>query len=175
MLRPYSAPFLVLLASACATEPQPDVEPRGDFDGKISAHVAQIISAHDADGDGALSQPEAERNPWLAAHFQEADLDADGKVTAEEAFSLAQEMHAAHCDTVECDPHASPQEHVRKVFADLDTDGDRFVTPEEAEGHLLEHVFAQVDADADGRVSADELRTFADVMHGGHDGPHAHP
>src|SRR5690606_24935812 len=115
---------LALFGSACVAASEPDVEPRADVDGTITEHVAQIAAAHDADADGALSQSDADGNPWLAAHFQEADLDADGKVTAEEAASMAHEIHATHCADGGCDPHASPKEHVQEVFAEMDADGD---------------------------------------------------
>lgn len=154
-----------VLALACATDPQTEPEPRSGVEGTIDRHIAQIFEAHDADGSGALDEAEAEANAWLASHFDAADLDADGQVTPEEATALADDVHDAHCEAGDCTGHQSLKAHVERAFAEMDADGDRLVTAQEAHGHHLEHAFTQVDTDADGRVSATELGAFAEKMH----------
>jgi hypothetical protein len=57
---------------------------------------------NDADGDGAVSREEAEKNaPRLAKNFDRIDANSDGKVTPEElqaARKAAHERHKQHHD-----------------------------------------------------------------------------
>jgi hypothetical protein len=57
---------------------------------------------NDADGDGAVSRAEAEKNaPRLAKNFDQIDANSDGKITPEEmqaARKAAHERHKQHHD-----------------------------------------------------------------------------
>jgi hypothetical protein len=102
---------------ACAGEPQPDVEPRSEVDDAMQQHIAQIFAAHDADASGSLSRAEVEANPWLSAHFERADLDADGQLTQDEAIQHAQDAHEAHCEGGECPHGEGPAEPAPDLVA----------------------------------------------------------
>jgi hypothetical protein len=177
MLHKLSLVTLALCATACAASVQADADPR-DGDAKIQEHIAQFFAAHDADASGTLSKAEAGANPFLAAHFTQADVDEDGQLTPEEATQLALDVHESHCEGGDCPDHASPEDHIQKTFDALDVDADGAVTAAEARGHHIEHMFAGIDADADGRVTRAELTAFAERMHGepdaGHKPPHGH-
>lgn len=52
---------------------------------------------NDADGDGAVSREEAEKNaPRLARNFDKIDADGDGRITPEELQAARKAAHERH-------------------------------------------------------------------------------
>lgn len=72
----------------------------------------------------------------------------------------AAEGHAKMGHTAE-----NMKEHVDGLFAKLDTDSDRALTKEEVGEHHLSGKFDMADADADGKISYDEMIAFGTKMH----------
>ncbi len=103
----------------------------------------------DADDDQKVSLQEFERY-MLEAVFAEADADGNAKVTFEE-------WKAAN-------PDADPEK-----FRAPDKDGDRMVSPEEAEAFFAKQgtwadLFDKIDTDNDGYVTSAEAVAFRDRM-----------
>lgn len=106
--------------------------------------------------------------PWLAAHAEELDADADGVLTrAEIATDLGITMQGgdANGDGAIDDDEAESMRGVRSAsagflrghFEELDADGDRRVTmPELAAG--FGRMFDRMDVDGDGRLDPAERR-----------------
>lgn len=106
-------------------------------------------TAHDSDGDGAISLAEAQAGmPGLAKDFSKFDANGDGKVTREE-------MHAVRSATRE-ERRERAEEHYRAA----DTNGDGVISKEEAQAGMpraAEH-FAEMDADGNGQLTREEMR-----------------
>jgi Ca2+-binding EF-hand superfamily protein len=94
----------------------------------------------DTNGDGMISQKEAQALPMISKHFAEIDANHDGQVTFEELRAFHKQQRAAH-------------------WKKLDSDGDGRVSLAEAQAgapRLAEH-FDQLDANKDGYLTPDEL------------------
>ncbi len=111
----------------------------------------------DADADGLISLAEAQVGaPDLAARFNELDANHDGMLSIDEI--------AAH----------QPMGNVRFTrdidgdFAAADVDGDGMLSRAEAAAKmpLVNDFFSEMDANADGYVTRDEIREHA-RKHGG--------
>jgi Ca2+-binding EF-hand superfamily protein len=99
----------------------------------------------DTDSDGAVSRAEADANaPRLASEFDKVDADGNGKVTREELEATGKKAH-----------HARGKDWWKKV----DTDSDGSISREEAEANAprVAKDFTQLDTNADGKVTPDEL------------------
>jgi Ca2+-binding EF-hand superfamily protein len=112
---------------------------------KHKAAFEQRFKEADKDGDGALSKAEAEnaKMPGLAAHFDRADANQDGKVGKDELQSGRKRMHDRHAES----------------FKAADTDGDGALTKAEAEAGKLDRLvqhFDQLDANKDGKIGPEE-------------------
>ena len=115
------------------------------------------LRAIDTDADGLISLAEAQAGaPDLAAHFNELDANQDGMLSIDEI--------AAH----------QPMGNVRFTrdldadFTAADVDGDGKLSRAEAAAKmpLVNDFFGEMDADADGYVTRDEIRAHA-RKHGG--------
>ncbi len=125
---------------------------RGRHEDMRHQHFAEL----DANSNGTLSQDEA-KGP-LAEHFNEIDADGDGELTKDELKAF----HKEHGG-----PHGHPPGHVMEV---LDENGNGTISKDEARGPMADD-FAEIDADADGEVSGDEVHAFFEARHGdAHDG-----
>lgn len=132
-------------------------------------HHAKMFAELDADGSGGISATEAENAPGpLAEHFAKIDADADGQLTQDELEAAHAKMRKmGHGKHRRRGKHGDPMKH-------FDTDGSDTISADEAKGPMAEH-FAEIDADGDGELSRDELKSHHEKMrsmHGGHRGPH---
>lgn len=178
---------LVLGAGACA-----DTESRGGSDRAVAptpplsadrttdpdvdrdAIHARMFAEVDTDHDGTLSAAElqATTSPhgrMLRDHVAEVDTDRDGAVSRDELAAAIARHHGGH-------PPGTPEEmrarHAR-LFAELDTDGDGKLTAAELEGapapaSMLADHLADVDTDGDGAVTMAELDAAIARFHGPH-------
>ena len=114
----------------------------------------------DTDGDGALSKAEVEKAmPRLARDFAAIDANKDGKLTQDEIRTYMQTRMAAH--------HGGKggeqgKQYFDERFKKADTDGDGALSKAEAEKSMprLARDFDAIDANKDGKVTQDELRSF---------------
>jgi len=109
----------------------------------------------DSNKDGMISP--AEHAAGARRMFQEMDADHDGKVTAAEMDAMHAQMKPA--DT--SGPSMSSAEKIKTI----DKDNDGVLTAAEHEAGSRE-MFAKMDANGDGSVSADELRAGHEKMMG---------
>lgn len=145
------------------------------------------FNASDADGDGLLNlteyndflHPADTKNPkllnWLCKEeIRERDTDKDGKVNFKEFFhglfdmvrNYDEENHSSNDHS-----HGSEESPARKLFAELDKDGDGLLSDAEilpiiGKLHPSEHYYAkqqseyiiqQADSDKDGRLTLTEM------------------
>src|SRR5262245_32075319 len=103
----------------------------------------------DRDGDGLISREEAAGNPRLAERFDAIDVNKDGKLSKDEMKSSFRTMHD------------DMRQHFDESFTKADTDGDGRLSQAEAEQGMprLGRDFADVDADKDGFVTRDEIKS----------------
>jgi EF hand len=105
----------------------------------------------DYDRDGVLTWQEARFADDLARNYGYADRDGDTLITRAE-FGEAMAMDA---DIDAAGPHSARK---REIFAALDADGDRALTPREALPQpALAAAFAHADTNGDGRVDRAEF------------------
>ncbi len=118
--------------------------------------------------------------PWLAAHAEELDADADGVLTrAEIATDLGITMQGgdANGDGAIDDGEAESMRGVRSAsagflrghFAELDADDDGMVSAEELAAGFG-RMFDRMDADGDGRLAPAERNTAQERGRGGRNG-----
>lgn len=106
-------------------------------------------SAHDTDGDGALSRAEAEAGaPGLLRNFDRIDADGDGRISREEMNSAREKART------------EARKQADERWRGADQDGDGMITREEAKAGMprVSENFDQLDADGDGRLSRDEVQ-----------------
>ena len=121
----------------------------------LGSHAAWAQLEADTDGDGAISLTEYQAGFQEAAEqrFQSRDTDGDGLLTAEELRGGRDRGELS--------------DNVRTRFSDrvltrLDSDDDGFVTLAEVQAgrpDATSEWFTQRDANGDGQLSGDELRT----------------
>ena len=110
--------------------------------------MLERLKAADANADGLISRPEAAALPRLAERFDAIDANRDGQVSFEELRAArGKHRHGGH-------------------FNRVDTDNDGKVSKAEALA-AAEAMFARADANADGFVTREEIRT-AHKSHRGH-------
>jgi hypothetical protein len=116
-------------------------------------------AALDTDGDGAVSQAEAQAgSPRMAEHFAGFDADGNGLVTRQEVQAVRERFHE--------EMRARGEEH----FQSTDRNGDGSIDLAEAQQgmpHAAEH-FSEIDADGNGLLTREELRTAMHAHRGSH-------
>lgn len=102
----------------------------------------------DANNDGFVSREEATSFPRLAAQFDAADTDKDGRLDAAEMQAHREAMHGER------------RAHGEQRWKAADTDGDAAISREEAKASMprLAAEFDKVDANGDGKVTRDEMQ-----------------
>ncbi|XAR53174.1 hypothetical protein NMG60_11021610 [Bertholletia excelsa] len=145
------------------------------------------FNASDADGDGLLNltefheflHPANSKNPkllyWLSQEeIRERDSDKDGKVSFEEFFHGLFDSLRSYNEEDHSSPHesgSSTEAPARQLFAQLDKDGDGYLTDVEllpviGKLHPSEHYYAnqqadyimsQADTDKDRRLTLKEM------------------
>ncbi len=116
-------------------------------------------AALDTDGDSAVSQAEAQAGaPRMAEHFAKLDTDGDGRVTA-------QEMQAARARQ-----HEAMQARGEERYRSADSNGDGSIDLAEAQTRMPRAAdrFVDIDADGNGLLTREELRSAMRAHHGEH-------
>jgi Ca2+-binding EF-hand superfamily protein len=104
----------------------------------------------DANGDGIVTREEAQTHPRLSADFDAADTNKDGQLDATEM--------KAHRERMKVEMRAEGEERWKK--ADIDGDGSLSLAEAQASMPRLAENFDKVDADRNGLVSRDEMRSM---------------
>jgi Ca2+-binding EF-hand superfamily protein len=116
--------------------------------------MERFIERVDTDGDGQVSRAEfVAHQPPRGDIMEHADMDGDGMVTLDELRQRHQERMAERMAEQQKRRQAN-ETRLEEMFASLDTNGDGSVTADEARGAA----FTEMDADGDGYLSADEFR-----------------
>ena len=104
----------------------------------------------DADNDGVVTRQEAQAFPRLSGDFDAADTNKDGKLDAAEMN--------AHRERMKVEMRAKADERWKAA----DKDGDGAISRAEAEVSMprMAESFKTFDANADGKVSRDEMHNF---------------
>lgn len=135
---------------------------------QVENPLANAWSGFDEDGDGVISEQEAQGTPTLSENFSRIDTNGSGGI--DDSEYQAATMHIADLSFEEVDVNqdgvVSEREagampvSLKEVFTDVDTDGDENVSPQEyaaARTNLLEDVdFASLDSDGDGVIGSAE-------------------
>jgi hypothetical protein len=103
----------------------------------------------DANNDGIVTREEAKAHPRLSADFDAADSNKDGQLDAAELN--------AHRERMKGEMRAEAEE--RWKVADIDGDGSLSLAEAQASMPRLAEHFDKVDADRNGLVSRDEMRS----------------
>ena len=136
----------------------------------IENPLANAYSGFDEDGDGVISQQEAQASPNLAENFDRIDTNDSGGIDDKEYQAAT--MHIADLDFEEVDVNrdgvvsereaAAMPVSLKEAFGGVDTDGDSNVSPEEYEAattNLLADVdFSSLDTDGDGVIGEEEAK-----------------
>jgi Ca2+-binding EF-hand superfamily protein len=134
------------VAFAASDAPAPD-EARAQ---RMQEHADKMFSETDSNHDGKISQSE-----WQSARLREAtekfnklDTNRDGKLSREE-IAAGREQRMGHRGA-----------GMREKLRGLDTDGDQQLSRAEIGDQLpkLAENFDRLDANADGKLSRDEIR-----------------
>ncbi len=124
--------------------PRPIGGPPRDFNPR------QFFNALDTDGNGFLSEEETPER--LRPAFGDADSDDDGQLSPEELLGHMQRQREQTGDR-------GPAPDFETFWSNLDRNADGFVTTEEMPEGRGEEMLNRADADDDGKISRDELRT----------------
>ncbi len=134
---------------------------RGDRMGRGPGGPGDRMAALDANGDGAIDRAEAAKAPRLSQQFDKLDANRDGRLSADER------------------PKHGRGEGGRggrggdrgARMAQLDKNGDGRFSRDELAGHerALTH-FAEIDANRDGFLTHEEMKTYHQA-HRGERGP----
>lgn len=149
------------------------------MDQRADLPVPQIFTDADANGDAAVTQDEL--RSFVTAQFEQMDADGDGRVS-EDAFGdyLAEQRQArvqqsfdqldqngdgalspdefqAAPDGLQAKRGRADDELGEHLFRRLDANDDEVLQPIEVTS-FADRLFARADANADGRLTQDELR-----------------
>jgi Ca2+-binding EF-hand superfamily protein len=161
-----------------------------DGDGKISQSEApapmwEKLSKLDKDGDGSISpqemaslRPGGPGEAGGGAFFKMTDKNGDGKITADEAGERWERLGKADKDA---DGSVSREEFAavmrgaagpggkpnpQEFFAKMDKDGNGGITEDEAPAEVWSRM-SKADANADGKVTPEEMRAAGAGRPGG--------
>jgi hypothetical protein len=144
--------FVMLGCAALATAVMAADEPRGPPPG-----AGEHWAALDTDGDGAISQAEAQAGaPRMAGHFGRIDANGDGRGTREEAAQARERRREESTKRAE--------EHYRGA----DTNSDGSIDLAEAQTGMpraAEH-FGEIDADGNGLLTREEMHAAMQARRG---------
>ena len=135
-----SASLAAIAAAALLTAPA-FAQPGGMRGDRERPTFAEL----DADGDGSVTI--AEMKAQATAKFAERDANGDGVLSSEELVAGMMERAA---------------EGAGRMIEWRDTDGDGSLSQAELGGGFGQQMFARLDADNDGSVSAEEFETAAE-------------
>ena len=156
---------LALILGACDSEDPEDAaelavasDAPTEREGKFAGKFAKL----DADGDGAISKAEIAGHK-MAPLFDEIDGDGNGSVSKEEFIAAKKARHEGKGKR----DHGDPAERAAKMLEKHDADKDGTLSKAEVADHrFLGDRFAEVDTDADGKLTAAELTAFKAKHHG---------
>jgi predicted phosphodiesterase len=153
---------------------------RRDTRGKGGGGKAATAPDNSPKRDAAPAAGEAERQPWLAAHFAELDADRDGILTAAEVDAECARTLSGY--DKDGNGRVTPSERnapgagrsamggfVKQHWQEVDADGDDVVTGAEILA-TARRMFERADADRDGRVTATEAQGRSGGGDGGKSG-----
>jgi Ca2+-binding EF-hand superfamily protein len=115
--------------------------------GMVGGHERPSFETLDVDGDGKLTV--AEMRAHRGVKFSEMDSDGDGSLSVEEMSAVAAERAAEHSSKM-----------ISRMIEWRDTDGDGKLSEAELGGDMGERMFAHLDADDDGAISAEEYASM---------------
>ncbi len=121
----------------------------------LKASPEEFIKRFDKNNDGMLTKDELP--PKIAAMFEKADRDGNGKLDAKEVTALQQSLRQLFGQNAP--PAEMIDNFVEKVMKDLDANGDGKIARSEAKGRLAD-AFDMVDTNKDGFLDRPELRAF---------------
>lgn len=127
-----------------------------------AAHSAvverELFSRLDTDGDSTISDTEADADVEFDGSFSAIDSDGDGSVTSAEYDAYAK----ANLSTGGQNAADHSQAAVTTLWANFDADTDGRLSATEVEGDAgLSSSFETIDDDGDGFVTQDEYRAYA--------------
>jgi hypothetical protein len=112
--------------------------------------MEQAFKKADKDSDGTLDREEAKALPRVAKNFDQIDTNKDGKVSLDEIYTSARKIAG------------EMEEHNKARFAAADKDHDGTLDRDEAKAlPRVSQNFDKIDANKDGKVSADEIKSYA--------------
>jgi Ca2+-binding EF-hand superfamily protein len=124
------------------------------------ARTKERFSKADADGNGALSRPEAEKSmPGVARRFDALDANRDGHVTQDEIKTWRMQKRREACKSAPEQCRAQMQARLAERFRRADTDRNGALSRLEVEKSLprLARRFDAIDANRDGNVTVEEV------------------
>lgn len=140
---------------------------------------ANAYSELDRDGDGVISQQEAQSLPSLSNNFRRVDTNTSGGIDEREYKAAAMHIADLRFDEVDVNGDGVISEReaggmrvsLKEAFDDVDTDGDNNVSRTEygaATTNLLEGVeFSSLDQDGDGVIGdaeADNMPVLSEAF-----------
>jgi Ca2+-binding EF-hand superfamily protein len=111
----------------------------------------------DANGDGVVTREEAQTHPRLAASFDAADTNKDGRLDAAELDAMRQ----AH--------RAEARARADERWKSADTNGDGAISRDEAQKSMprMAENFDKLDVNSDGKIERSEMHQARKQWRGG--------
>jgi len=130
--------------------------------GEGGQHGERMFERLDSNGDGAIDADEFRAAGLM--RFDRRDADGDGFLDKAE-FTAPRERPEGAPELSEAQQERRAEWHAR-MFSHLDADEDGRVSADEAETAHAQ-MFARLDADGDGRIAREEMRRPGHGRHGG--------
>lgn len=147
-------------ATAEAMQDAPPEQSQGAENAAAHSAVVEteLFGRLDTDGDGMISDIEADADVEFDGRFSAVDSDGDGSVTSAEYDAYAK----ANLSTGGQNAADHSQAAVTTLWANFDADTDGRLSAAEVEGDAgLSTSFEAIDDDGDGFVTQDEYRAYA--------------